>query len=84
MTSIGDQTTLRLNALVQHSVSIANMEIVHTHAIEHYESEDILQALDVRVSHLETIINHEAWSNFEYFEDSNHQLESNSDELPKK
>ncbi|EOY20396.1 Uncharacterized protein TCM_046286 [Theobroma cacao] len=83
MTSIGDQTTSRLNALVQDSVSVANRETMHTSVVKRYESEGILQALDNRVSCHETVINHEVWSNFKMVEDSIEQLGSNSDELRK-
>ncbi|EOY27992.1 Uncharacterized protein TCM_029692 [Theobroma cacao] len=76
MTSIGDQSTSCLNFLVQDGVSVANRETTYTRATERYESKDILQVLDNRVSCSEMVINHEVWSNFEWVKDSIEQLGS--------
>ncbi|XP_017979611.1 PREDICTED: uncharacterized protein LOC18507243 isoform X1 [Theobroma cacao] len=56
---------------------------MHASVSKRYEFEDILQALDNRVSCHETVINHEVWSNFKRVEDIIEQLGSNSDELHK-
>ncbi|EOY31659.1 Uncharacterized protein TCM_038637 [Theobroma cacao] len=83
MTLICHRTTSRLNTLAQDIMSVVKRETVHTRASKHYEFKDILQALDNRKSHRETVINHKVWSNLKPIEDNVEQPGSNIDELHK-